>query len=44
MMIVSFNSLTPVHGNATAQRQTQGDDRFGASPLYNDSQCAQQVD
>ncbi|MBI6528214.1 acetaldehyde dehydrogenase (acetylating) [Proteus vulgaris] len=38
-------SLTPVHAEcATAQRQTQGDDRFGASPYATTvSACAQQV-
>ncbi|MGP7975484.1 hypothetical protein ACTXA3_18635, partial [Proteus mirabilis] len=38
-------SLTPVHAEcATAQRQTQGDDRFGASPYTTTvSACAQQV-
>ncbi|MGX8873376.1 acetaldehyde dehydrogenase, partial [Escherichia coli] len=38
-------SLTPVHAEcATAQRQTQGDDRFGASPYSTTvSACAQQV-
>lgn len=38
-------SLTPVHAEcATAQRQTQGDDRFGATSSYAQaSECVQQV-